>query len=114
MLGLAIFLAALAALLVWVFNLVKGVTDYDDEVERQPFNFPSLDETVSVPQEDVVQPTETPKKLYFNLNGEPKEVFSSEEHKSDALYIWRNKVRNGEPYKQYLSKEQKEQCYYAD
>ena len=113
MLCLALFLAALAALIVWIFSLVKGVTDYDDKVERQPFNFPSLNETVAIPntdsKEDVTDTTS--KQLYFDLNDIQMKVYSSE---SGALYIWRNKVRNGEPYKQYLSKEQKEQCYYAD
>lgn len=116
MLGLAIFLAAMAALLVFIFNLIKGVTDYDDEVERQPISFPSLNETVTVPDTDlkgdVILTNTTQKQLYFNINGTPMKVYQAA--KSDAMYVWRNKVRNGEPYKQYLSKEQKEQCYYAD
>lgn len=104
------FLFALVLFAVIVITLLKYVRkDSEEFVDDEPQNeegiqeFPTLNETVQVPpQEEVV------KKEYFDLNGEPYEVFTSE---GGSKYILRLRTRDNSPYKDYLSEKEKELIY---
>ena len=106
------FLFALVLFTVIVITLLKYVrkdseTFVDDEPqdEVESEEFPPLNETVQVPpQEEVV------KKEYFNLNGEPYEVFTSE---GGSKYIIRLRTRDNSPYKDYLNISEREKIFMA-
>lgn len=98
MLRIIITLTVLALIVWWLFKPVKDKEPKEDK-------FPPLEETIVTPEKEVVPQG----KLYFNLNGEPYEVFTSE---SGAKYILRKRVRDGSTYKVYLNASNREKCYY--
>ena len=98
-------IAIVLAVMAWIAKQAKKIADPQESQQE----FPSLAETVKLPPQEV----EEQKVLWYNLNGIPYRVYTSQTHRSSAMYIERRKVRNNSLYRQYLTEEQKKQCYYG-
>ena len=100
MLKLIIILIVVLLAVLWLARKACKIARPQESQQE----FPSLQETVTTPKEDI-----SPKIEWYNLNGVPYKVYES---KSGAKYIERKKGRDGSIYKAYLNQDQKAECYY--
>ena len=98
-------IAIILAVMAWIAKQAHMIAEPQESQQE----FPSLAETVKLPPQEV----EEQKVLWYNLNGTPYRVYTSQKHRSSAMYIERKKVRNNDIYRHYLTEEQKKQCYYG-
>lgn len=97
-------IAVIIAIATWLAKQARKIAEPQENQQE----FPSLAETIAVPKQEV----EEQKVLWYNLNGVPYKVHASQTPESNAMYIERKRVRNDSVYRQYLTEEQKKQCYY--
>lgn len=102
---ITIVITVVIATVLWLAKQARKIAEPQESQQE----FPSLAETVKLPPQEV----EEQKVLWYNLNGTPYRVYTSQTHRSSAMYIERKKVRNNDIYRHYLTEEQKKQCYYG-
>ena len=116
------FILAIIVLIVIVYNIIKHAKKAQAEMqepdvqqetpEEKPVeeHFPHLDETVVVPPQEECIGEDIPKqKEYYDLHGEPYEVFTTE---NGAKYIIRKTITTGREYRDYLNEKERRLCYF--